>query len=189
MTGLITGRSCPATTVATINDTGSISLRGTAATAAGMSFHRTGAYAINFGLSTANKMELGGWSAGSIKHTWDMSGNYTAVGNITAYSDIRLKDNIEVIPDAMAKVKALRGVTFNRNDFIPDAETGVMPETRQAGVIAQEVEKVLPEVVMTNASDGIKTVAYGNMVGLLIEAIKEQQVQIDGLKQTLKEIS
>ena len=147
-----------------------------------MSFHRVAAYAVNFGLSTANKMELGGWSAGTIKHTWDMSGNYTATGNITAYSDIRLKDNIELIPDAIAKVKALRGVTFDRNDFIPDAETGVMPDTRQAGVIAQEVEKVLPEVVATNPSDGIKTVAYGNMVGLLIEAIKEQQVQIDELK-------
>tara|TARA_R110000765_G_scaffold234770_1_gene337791 strand:- start:39 stop:491 length:453 start_codon:yes stop_codon:yes gene_type:complete len=147
-----------------------------------MTFHRASAYAVNFGLSTANKMELGGFSAASIKHTWDMSGNYTAVGNVTAYSDIRLKDNIEVIPDAMAKVKALRGVTFDRNDFIPDAETGVMPETRQAGVIAQEVEKVLPEVVMTNASDGIKTVAYGNMVGLLIEAIKELKSEIDELK-------
>ena len=147
-----------------------------------MTFLRSGVYGVNFGLSTANKIELGGNSAGAIKHTWDFSGNYTAVGNITAYSDIKLKDNIEVIPDAMAKVNALRGVTFDRNDFVPDAETGVMPETRQAGVIAQEVEKVLPEVVMTNSSDGIKTVAYGNMVGLLIEAIKELKCEIDELK-------
>ena len=179
---IIVGKTCSSTTVAGANDTGSFSVRGNTTKVAAMTFHRASAYAVNFGLSTANKMELGGYSAASIKHTWDMSGNYTAVGNITAYSDIRLKDNIEVIPDAMAKVKALRGVTFDRNDFIPDAETGVMPETRQAGVIAQEVEKVLPEVVMTNASDGIKTVAYGNMVGLLIEAIKELKSEIDELK-------
>jgi len=182
MTGLIVGRNCATTTITGANDTGSISFRGSATTVAAMSFHRINAYGVNFGLSTANKMELGGFSAGAIKHTWDMAGNYTATGNITAYSDIRLKDNIELIPDAIAKVKALRGVTFDRNDFIPDAETGVMPDTRQAGVIAQEVEKVLPEVVATNPSDGIKTVAYGNMIGLLIEAIKEQQVQIDELK-------
>ena len=146
-----------------------------------MSFHRVGAYAVNFGLSTSNVMELGGWSASTIKHSWDMAGNYTAVGNVTAYSDIKLKDNIEVIPDAVSKIQQLRGVTFNRNDFVPDAETGVMPETRQAGVIAQEVQKVLPEVVR-ETSDGTLTVAYGNMVGLLIEAIKEQQGQIEDLK-------
>ena len=189
MTGLIVGRNCATTTITGANDTGSISFRGSATTVAAMSFHRINAYGVNFGLSTANKMELGGFSAGAIKHTWDMAGNYTATGNITAYSDIRLKDNIELIPDAIAKVKALRGVTFDRNDFIPDAETGVMPDTRQAGVIAQEVEKVLPEVVATNPSDGIKTVAYGNMIGLLIEAIKEQQVQIDELKKALERIS
>jgi len=182
--GLITGRVCTTTTIAAANDTGSISIRGDATYPAAMSFHRAGAYAVNFGLSTANKMELGGWSASTIKHTWDMAGNYTAVGNVTAYSDIRLKDNIEVIPDAMAKVQQLRGVTFDRNDFEPDAETGVIPDTRQAGVIAQEVLEVLPEVV-SEMDDGTLTVAYGNMVGLLIEAIKEQQTQIEELKERI----
>ena len=182
VSGGIIGRVCVATTIAGANDAGSISIRGDTSKPAAMSFHRSGAYAVNFGLSTANKMELGGWSAGSIKHTWDMSGNYTAVGNVTAYSDIRLKDNIEVIPDAVSKVQQLRGVTFDRNDFVPDAETGVMPETRQAGVIAQEVQKVLPEVV-TETDDGTLTVAYGNMVGLLIEAIKELKAEIDELKE------
>ena len=74
-------------------------------------------------------------------------------------------------------MSAIRGVTYNRND-IEDAP-------RHSGVIAQEVEKVLPEVVQTD-EDGIKTVAYGNMVGLLIEAIKEQQAQIDELKAKLE---
>jgi hypothetical protein len=60
-----------------------------------------------------------------------------------------------------------------------------MPETRQAGVVAQEVEKVLPEVV--SGEEGNKAVAYGNMVSLLIEAIKELKQEVDDLKSQLKE--
>ena len=105
------------------------------------------------------------------------SGNFLADGNITAYSDARLKDEIEPIPDAVDKVKQLRGVTYIRTD---KEEAHV----RHTGVIAQEVLEVLPEVVSQD-DDGIYAVAYGNMVGLLIEAIKEQQVQIDALKESL----
>ena len=101
------------------------------------------------------------------------AGDFTASGNITAYSDITLKDNIETIPDALDKVSQIRGVTFDRND-LEDAP-------RQTGVIAQEVEKVLPEVVSEN-EDGLKTVAYGNIVGLLIESIKELKIEIEALK-------
>ena len=108
----------------------------------------------------------------------DISGSILATGNITAYSDITLKKNIEVIPNALDKVSQIRGVTFDRIDL--------EDEPRQSGVIAQEIEKVLPEVVRTT-QDGTKTVAYGNMVGLLIEAIKEQQKQIDDLKAKLEE--
>jgi len=111
------------------------------------------------------------------RFTFDDNGSFTASSNVTAYSDITLKKNIEVIPNALDKVMQLRGVTFDRKDI----ET-----SRQSGVIAQEVEKVLPEVVATN-DEGIKSVAYGNMVGLLIEAIKEQQQQIDELKRKLEE--
>jgi hypothetical protein len=185
MSGLMVGRVPSTTTVASSNDSGSISIRGNTTKPAVVSFHRGGAYAINFGLSTANKMEMGGWSAGAIKHTWDFAGNYTAVGNITAYSDIRVKENIEVIPEALDKVCQLSGYTFDRTDFVPDAETGVMPETRQTGVIAQEVLKVLPEAV-AEMDDGKLTVAYGNMVGLLIEAIKELKTEIEDLKTQLE---
>jgi len=104
-------------------------------------------------------------------------GNILATGNITANSDISLKDNITPIPNALDKVLQIRGVTFNRND--------IEDNPRHAGVIAQEVEKVLPEVV-SEGEDGIKSVAYGNMVSLLIEAIKEQQEQIDMLKEKLE---
>ena len=90
----------------------------------------------------------------------DDSGNWTAVGNVTAYSDERLKKNIKTIPNALETVKKLRGVSFDRKDF------GI----KGIGVIAQEIEQVLPEVVV----DGeYKSVSYGNIIGLLIEAIKE----------------
>jgi hypothetical protein len=111
-------------------------------------------------------------------------GSLTVTGDITAYSDIRVKKNIELIPDALNKVLKIRGVTFQRTD-VDDTEK------RHAGVIAQEVELVLPEVVSESAADangqtaGIKTVAYGNMVGLLIEAIKELNAKVDGLQAEL----
>ena len=102
-----------------------------------------------------------------------VNGTMTASGNVTAYSDEKLKDNIEPIENPIEKVKGINGVTFNRND--------IEGNPRQTGVIAQEVETVLPEVVETDEK-GIKTVSYGNMVGLLIEAIKEQQNEIERLR-------
>jgi hypothetical protein len=95
------------------------------------------------------------------------TGTITASGDITAFSDERLKSDIETINNALDKVMNMRGVSYTKQ-----AEKGI-------GVIAQEIEKVLPEVV----KDGeYKSVAYGNIVGVLIEAIKEQQKQIDELK-------
>lgn len=90
-------------------------------------------------------------------------------GDITAFSDIRLKTDIEKIENALDKVCQLSGYTYNMND------------KRRTGVIAQEVEKVLPEVVQ-DREDGYKTVAYGNMIGLLIEAIKELKEEIKVIK-------
>jgi len=108
------------------------------------------------------------------------SGNVTTIGDVTAFSDEKLKENIEVIPNAIEKVSQIRGVTFTRND-VEDKEKVY------TGVIAQEVEKVLPEVVNTGMND-TKTVSYGNMVGLLIEAVKEQQEQINELKKQIEEM-
>ena len=138
-----------------------------------MSFHKGGHYAVNMGLDSDNVFRIGGWSASANRLQLDMSGNMTAAGTVTANSDIRLKENIEIIPNALEKVSQIRGVTFTRNDQEDK-------EKRHAGVIAQEVEKVLPEVVMED-NDGVKSVAYGNLVSLLIEAIKEQQEQINNL--------
>ena len=111
---------------------------------------------------------------GTTRFTFTKSnGNFTATGNVTAFSDINIKKNIEVIPNALDKVSKIRGVTFDRID--------IEDEPRQSGVIAQEVEKVLPEVVSTT-KDGMKTVAYGNLVGLLIESIKELKEEVETLK-------
>ena len=109
----------------------------------------------------------------TLRYTFAENGNFTATGNVTAFSDIRLKENIEEIPDALNKVSALRGVTYDRKDLEGE---------RHAGLIAQEVEAVLPEVIVTN-DDGIKTVAYGNLVGLLVEAIKELREEVETLKE------
>jgi hypothetical protein len=123
------------------------------------------------GLDSDNILRIGGWSASANRWQLDMSGNGTFAGNVTANSDRKLKENIEVITNALQKVQAIRGVTFTRNDQEDKIK-------RHTGVIAQEVEAVLPEVVAED-NLGIKNVAYGNMVGLLIEAIKEQQKQIE----------
>ena len=105
----------------------------------------------------------------------NVAGAIIAAGNVTAYSDIRLKEDIEVITDAIDKVKQITGITYTRK------ENG----KRQTGVIAQDVLKVLPEAV-EGSNDSMYSVAYGNMVGLLVEAIKEQQIQIEELKTEMK---
>ena len=98
------------------------------------------------------------------------SGAITSSGDVTAFSDMRVKHDIETIEGALAKVSDMRGVYFKRNN----GEAGT-------GVIAQEIENILPEVV----KDGeYKSVAYGNMVGILIEAIKELKAEVEKLKES-----
>jgi hypothetical protein len=105
-----------------------------------------------------------------------VTGSITASGDIIAYSDARIKTNVITINNALEKVLLLRGVTYARTDSDDTKE--------KIGVIAQEVQKVLPQVVFEQ-SNGLLGVSYGNMVGLLIEAIKEQQKEIDELKAKL----
>lgn len=106
----------------------------------------------------------------------DVIGGITASGNIESTSDIRIKENLEIIENPIDKIKELNGYTYNKNG----------EEKRSAGLVAQEVEKVLPEVVSEN-SDGIKSLAYGNIVALLVETVKEQQKQIDELKKQISD--
>ena len=89
--------------------------------------------------------------------------------NFVSSSDARLKSDVETIVDALALVSALRGVRFT------------MDGSRQIGVIAQEVEPVLPEVVRNNDT-GQLSVAYGNLTGLLIEAVKELTARVAKLE-------
>jgi len=107
----------------------------------------------------------------------------SATGDIVAYasSDERLKDNIEVISNPIEKVQQLKGVTWDWNDNADELQKSLP----NVGVIAQDVEKVLPQVVK-DRENGFKGVDYDKIVGLLIEAIKDQQSQIDELKAQLK---
>jgi hypothetical protein len=118
--------------------------------------------------SSANVMNVS--TGGALAATFAANGDFTAVGNVTAFSDARLKTNLQQITDALAKVQSLTGYTYTRID------TGV----RQTGVVAQEVQKVLPEAV-SDTGDHL-AVAYGNMIGLLIEAIKELSGRVKELE-------
>jgi hypothetical protein len=102
-----------------------------------------------------------------------VSGDIYATGNVTAYSDCNYKSDITYIDGALEKVSSIGGYTFT---FTED-ET----KKRYAGVLAQEVEQVLPEVVMHDG-DGKKGVAYGNISALLINAIKELREEVQELK-------
>ena len=96
--------------------------------------------------------------------------------NFNTTSDATLKTNVETLSGSLDAVKSLRGVSF---DWLDNGGSEI-------GVIAQEVEAVLPDVVSTN-DEGIKSVKYGNMVAVLIEAIKEQQLRIEALEAKLGE--
>ena len=117
------------------------------------------------GATTANTIQVG-----LVRSTGDVVAYYS--------SDERLKDNISLIPNALDKVSKLRGVEFDWNDK-QDVYQG-----HDVGVIAQDVQEVLPELVQERA-DGYLAVKYEKMVGLLIESIKELKTEVDDLKQQL----
>lgn len=129
-------------------------------------------------------------NSGNDRMQLDASGNATFSGNVTAYgtpSDIRLKEDIEVIDNALEKVKQLKGITYTLKS----------DGNRLTGLVAQDLEKVLPEAVYTTNSIGDSVneepeehlaIQYGNTVGLLVEAIKEQQEQIEALTAKVKEL-
>jgi hypothetical protein len=107
--------------------------------------------------------------------------------SIAGSSDARFKTNITPIANPLQKVLALRGVHFNWNtSAFPQR---MFSDKRTLGFIAQEVEKILPEIVQTeNTAEGYKSVQYDKVVALLVEAIKEQQKQINQLKKQVKKL-
>ena len=104
------------------------------------------------------------------------TGSITAQGDVIGFSDVSLKSNIKPIENALDKVSALNGVTYTRID-IPN-------EPKQMGLIAQEVQSVVPEVVRDVGND-LLGVTYGNLTALLIEAIKELRAEVNELKSRL----
>ena len=119
-----------------------------------------------------NNVTAGGYPLALQASTNDFScGNLVASGNVTAYSDVTTKTAIQTISNALTKVESLRGVNY----------TAIATGEHRIGVIAQEVEQVLPEVVQMN-DNGLLSVAYGNIVGVLIEAVKELSAKVKELE-------
>ncbi len=99
-----------------------------------------------------------------------VAGSITATGDVTAYSDARLKTDVANITGALDLVRRMRGVRYQRLDT---GAAGI-------GVIAQELREVTPELIAKN-DDGLLSVAYGNLVGVLIEAVKELAARVESL--------
>lgn len=140
-------------------------------------------YPTRFFISTVGNVGLG-TSSPTVR--LQVAGDIIA-NSIAGSSDARFKSNILPIENPLQKVQQLRGVTF-------DWKTKEFPErtfsdNRALGFIAQEVEQVLPEVVQTEkTAEGYKSVQYDKVVALLVEAIKEQQKQIEVLQKEIKKI-
>lgn len=193
ITGSISGNAATATTANGLNTGNSYS----AVNFTGSSGGSPGSGAISFSLvgngsygggvglidgsncwgiyDAAGTLYFGGTTSGSsaslgIKATLDQSGNFTATGNVTAYSDIRLKTALSPIEDALDKIGQLTGYVYTRID------TGL----RQTGLIAQDVQKVLPEAVQEN--EDALSIAYGNLMGLIVQGIKELRSEIASLR-------
>ena len=142
-----------------------------------MAFTDQGAY-----LDTSERVHIGG--TGDPVVSLKVTGQIYATDNITAYysSDITLKNNIRPIESAIIKVKQISRVRFDWNEKSSQIQ---QEQGHDIGLIAQEVEKVLPEIVITR-ENGIKAIQYEKVVPLLVEAIKEQQTMIEDLSNRLK---
>jgi hypothetical protein len=149
-----------------------------------MTIRSSGEFAGNLAFATGNQEQVRINPAGSVGikvtnplYTLHVNGNIYATGTVTESSDIRNKTNIVIIENPLNKVLSLRGVNYNRIDEANNVNTNAV----FMGVVAQEVLNVVPEVVSGNNEIGY-SVAYGTMVALLIEAIKEQNQKITELE-------
>ncbi|MEJ7804294.1 MAG: tail fiber domain-containing protein [Telluria sp.] len=144
--------------------------------AAGMSFHRAGHYGLNFGLDSDNVIRIGGWSRGNahIFHL-DMDGNLTVAGNVTAYSDERLKINWR--PLGTDFVERWAKVTHGIYDRTDSGE-------RQVGLGAQSVRRILPDAVATQA-DGYLSLNYGAAAAVATVALAQKVVELEALVKSL----
>jgi hypothetical protein len=139
----------------------------------------------NTGISvTGNVVPSGNISGSSTSHLTmgqiSSSGDVVADGDVVAYnsSDVRLKDNIEVIKGSLDKIDGIRGVEFDWNDKSPG---WAQERGHDIGVIAQEVQKIIPEIVVER-KNGYLGVDYKRIIPLLIESIKELKQEVEDLK-------
>jgi ACT domain-containing protein len=128
----------------------------------------SGQLTINNNLIVADNANIGG--------DLFVGGQITAVGEITSLSDVTIKYDIRTIENALDKVDMLRGTYFKRADIAGNPE--------QIGVIAQEMQEIMPQVVHEQ-TNGLLSVAYGNLAALLIEAVKELRAEIEDIKDRL----
>jgi hypothetical protein len=144
----------------------------------------SGAKTFSAAVSVTNSTASTSKTTGALKVTGGVGieGALNVGGDVVAYasSDERLKDNIELISNPIEKVQSLKGVTWSWNENADELQKSLPT----VGVIAQDVEKVLPQLVH-DRENGFKGVDYAKLTGLLIEAIKEQQKQIEELKSKL----
>lgn len=149
----------------------------------------TGNWAIGYtGLNSTDDLTFYSGTSTAIRLNLDHSGNLVAAGNITAYgspSDRRLKENIQPLTGALAKVKQLQGRTFNWKE--DSREYQLVGLRDDIGFIADEVKEVIPEMIR-EGEDGYLSLRDRSFTALLVEAIKEQQSEIDELKALVKQL-
>lgn len=149
---------------------------------AGMTFWND-SYAIKIGIRADGYIGIGGWSRAAWSWYSDPSGNMVAAGNVTAYSDPRLKENFKKINNPLYILEQLDGGTFTWKKDIPHIQGKA--GKRDYGILADQVEKVMPEIVTESIEiegEKYKTVAYEKLVPVLIEAIKELSNKIKELE-------
>ena len=160
-----------------------INVSGSSASCSGNASTATTASTAN-ALNTGNGYQINALGVGTA-HS-GVAGEIRATNNVTAYysSDARLKENFRPLVNPLQMVKAIRGVRYDWTaEYIERAggEDGYFVRKQDVGVIAQEIEAVLPEIV-ADREDGYKAVRYERLTALLIEAVKELSGQVDGLK-------
>jgi len=131
---------------------------------------------------TVNSNNFVGINTTNPTYRLHVNGDIFATADILAFSDSNLKTDIVPISQALQKVTTLNGYTYKRIDQPADSH-------RQAGLLAQDVQKVLPEVVHMDPATSNLSIAYGNMAALFVEAFKDMRKEIDDLKQRLEEIN
>lgn len=172
------------TLTGTVTGSGSLTLGGTLSLSSTQVTDALGYTPATTGNAEITSLGVGTTASGT-------SGEIRATNEVTAYysSDVRLKENITTIENALDKIKSLRGVMFDWKDEVIESrggEDGFFVRRHDTGIIAQEVESVLPEIV-ANRDDGYKAVKYEKLAGLIIQAINELAIEVEAIKNKVGE--